>query len=395
MNRQNILRRKEETSIHEILKTQINEIDKTITDDAGFKFQVNRPSSEVKTITNINEYGVDDRYFYIDSNNKELISQENGKLIFNLFKLGNFEPLENIIEMQITPFKIEKYPTDERFIGTSPVIIKKAIPNYYSEKITMLIEEMKSQSIVADNNINYHFELKVIPDELDILTRQNLIPEDNGLYIFSKPIKSLEKMTLIFRDPTEQIILKSDILQGYFQSGRSDNGAFSLPVFGGTLGTITGGYKQSIFWIQNVFSAVEFFTYQFPSRITYNIKFVNMDLIKVIEPDKKTDYINYFTRPQGHLGGFNMLYPTSNQPPFLPTIISPPPPVSFIGPLYGYFIFDNIIVPRGNGGDYYPTTNIQVDTFYPATISVECRRINFGIRFRTLSDVKTNRITPI
>jgi hypothetical protein len=146
------LNNKKDSSIQEIMKDMIYEPDNRIVDDSGFKYQITNPSDLVKSLTHINDFGVSDRYFYLNSSNTTLSEFTlDGKLVFYLNKIANLSPIENIIEMEITPFYMEKFPTgDERLLPLFTADASSAIhapvevltKNLYSRTVSILIEEV-------------------------------------------------------------------------------------------------------------------------------------------------------------------------------------------------------------------------------------------------------------
>jgi len=399
-----------DTSIQEILKKEIVKEDGRILDDSSYKFQKNSNTGDG---SDLHEFGISDHYFYIDSNNKELTSRDaSGKLIFFLKKLASLDPIENIIEMQITQMLFEKIPSGDENISffTPPLVVP-----YYGRNINMLIEEMRVQSVIADKNVNFHFSFRVEDtDTVSPKTRVRLMPENEGLFIFTKPIQSLDTMTIAFFQEQTPLPLNPDIIEGYFQSGRTVAG--DVPAINGgtpTIGatTVATGADNAIFWIQTI----DNITKDFINGETYTIRFTDVSNIAIygntlfgtLQIDSYTPTVEYLTRSEGHLVQYKFMN-SLNVPP----LVNPVPP--FPSPFqtdpnkpYAYFEFTNFAVPIFQGTNFISETPIPsdnsfitppvplADIFYKAAISVECRRILFTIRFRTLKDSRTNKITPV
>jgi hypothetical protein len=83
----------------------------------------------------------------------------------------------------------------------------KSADNKYS-RVSILINEIASQSFIAHENTNFHFMLKSVVDDTFI----NLDTQDynDGYYYFEKPITYMPSITLSFGSPIEKISFDND-----------------------------------------------------------------------------------------------------------------------------------------------------------------------------------------
>lgn len=84
-----------------------------------------------------------------------------------------------------------------------------AAMNTTAKRVSILIEEFSSQSFGSSQNSSFHFIYR--PIYVAGQTSIELSTEDynDGIYNFRKPIKSLDSISLIFKDPTTQISFTS------------------------------------------------------------------------------------------------------------------------------------------------------------------------------------------
>lgn len=80
-----------------------------------------------------------------------------------------------------------------------------AAMNTSSKRVAILIEEFSSQSFGSSQNSSFHFIYR--PLYASAITSIELSTEDynDGIYTFRKPIKSLDSISLIFKNPTDEI----------------------------------------------------------------------------------------------------------------------------------------------------------------------------------------------
>ena len=103
--------------------------------------------------------------------------------------IGN---VRDIIALQIHPFRIPYSATAD---------------NRYS-RISVLIDELSSQSFIAHENRKFHWLMQSAIDSQFIdLSNDNY---KDSFFIFEKPITTLETLTLSFGNPLEQILLDRD-----------------------------------------------------------------------------------------------------------------------------------------------------------------------------------------
>jgi hypothetical protein len=284
------------------------------------------------------------------------------------------------------------------------LITNYIIEQYNNRTISLLIEELSSQSIIADQDIRFHFLFKVIPDKLYPNTRIWLEPLIDT-FIFTKPIPYLERMTLIFKDPTNKIILNTDIWSGFYQASRVTGPQETRVI--PSAGLNTGGiiFLNNITSVNRNFINGEKYIIKFTDvSSTYGKYPISLLTNPITELSPGQIAINWFLRPEGHIATYHTLTINSNTrptiPPFELPIIPVGPSNSQLGPLmydwyFGYFIIDNGIIQSYDGTYVSVGTNLDGDTPFLLKFNVINNRINFPIKFRTLLDVNTNRITPV
>lgn len=84
-----------------------------------------------------------------------------------------------------------------------------AAMNTTAKRVSILIEEFSAQSFGSSQNSSFHFIYR--PIYVSGQTSIELSTEDynDGIYSFRKPIKSLDSISLIFKDPTTEITFTS------------------------------------------------------------------------------------------------------------------------------------------------------------------------------------------
>lgn len=166
-------------------------LDAELLSQTGVKFTMGLlpPGNLNKIESSPSKYGVVDRFFYFDSDVKQSDSDLSvGKLVYNISTLNQNQTVDNIIQIDIGEFFIPVVPASVDF------------PEYFFFKRLMIfIEEMISSAIFAQNNERYHFELGIqaagIANEL----------YDIGFskYIFTRPFKTMDRISFRFKAPTK------------------------------------------------------------------------------------------------------------------------------------------------------------------------------------------------
>jgi hypothetical protein len=79
--------------------------------------------------------------------------------------------------------------------------------NKYS-RISILINQLSSQSFIAHENRNFHFMLRSVIDDTFINLHTN--DYNDGYFYFEKPITTIDKLTLTFGSPIEPVVFDKD-----------------------------------------------------------------------------------------------------------------------------------------------------------------------------------------
>lgn len=257
------------------------------------------------------EYGFEDTYLYFDSDAKESTAEDlaNGILRYSIVKLNQNNPLKNIIEMQLGNFYIPEITTGANF----PLY-------FFYKRVNILIEEMKTRSIRAQDDVLFHFEMDVQPSGIANL----LTPAANeGKFIFRQPFRDITSITFRFRAPIKPVVFEQDIFEFTAIVGTSPARITTTQPHGLTIASLV-----SIF-CRNFTSDV--------GNIDPLINSVDGHLVTVIDA-------NILEFPAIGISGFDF---------------------------------------TGIGGAI------------PGELTVGFRRIAFSMRFRSLTDLKTNQITAV
>jgi len=251
---------------------------------------------------------IKDTYIYFDSVAKisSVSDMAVGRIQWSIPAINQNQPLENIIEMEIGNFYIPDIPTAATF------------PQYFFyNRLTVLLNEMGSQSIRAQESTRFHWEADLQPAGIS----QWATPV-NKKFIFQAPFRDVSIATFIFRAPLKAVAFRPDTLTFVSQAGTS------------------------------------------PARITTSPPH------QLAVASLNTVYISNFA------SGVSSVDQTINDVDgFTVTVIDATtlefPPIGTAG-------FDFTAVGAVNGD-----------------LVIGFRRVAFQVRFRTLTDVKTNGITPV
>lgn len=136
------------------------------------------------------EYGIFDTYLYFDSNTRDATSNiGNGEIKFSVVDLNYNKPIDNIIEMEIGRFFIPD------------IVLPPQQPEFFFfKRVGMVIDEMTTMAIFANNNFRFHFEF--IVQEAGI--SKELVPIQNT-FTFSRPVRDFSQVTFKFTAPYKPI----------------------------------------------------------------------------------------------------------------------------------------------------------------------------------------------
>ncbi|MGL5934490.1 MAG: hypothetical protein ACRCZI_02585 [Cetobacterium sp.] len=100
--------------------------------------------------------------------------------------------IQNIVSVRVFPFQM-------------PYL--KSADNEY-KRITMYIQEFSAQSVIAQENRNYHFMFET--EVNDRYINLNLPRSVDGIYKFTNPITRLDSVNISFGSPLEQVTFDTD-----------------------------------------------------------------------------------------------------------------------------------------------------------------------------------------
>jgi hypothetical protein len=378
-----------DTSIQELLKADIYSRDNSVLDGDGFKFQLENASSDMTTIARIDKFGVSDRYFFIDTLNQRFSEvTTDGKIVFYINRIANLEPIENIIEMEVSPFLIERKTTingvnvghNQNQPAPTDQVIEYVTEDLISEQISILFEEMSAQATNASNDVKFHFLLDATTDKKMPMMRYHLDSQQSKKFIFTKPVQSVTQLTMVFRNPTVKYTISNPIVEGYFESPPPPIG---IP-------PQDADYSQGILWLRTISSLTEYII-----GGLYHIIFTDVSQVKLGLTNNNLEFntLAFLTNPQGFIGKFEIINPG------ISTEALPYPPLvgqSATNTWYSYFRIYRMGVYNSVG----TTTRTMRQLLNPNELSyvkfaLSHKRTSFELRLRTLRGDKTNRITPV
>jgi len=153
--------------------------DKKPTQEIGFKDAYLQFDTRYRntTYTQIDNVG---KWQWVVSSNP-FVSTETG--------VGVVFPIDNIMEMEISPFNI---PQDNTY------------PNYYNQ-ISVFIEEFNTQAVMGSEGTRYHW----LFDTTNMGSYTRLTPTRRN-FTFKDPIKTISNMTFVFRWPFQVVPFNLD-----------------------------------------------------------------------------------------------------------------------------------------------------------------------------------------
>ena len=189
-------------------------------------------------------YGVSDQYIVLDTFYKvETSRPDQGMFAWNFMVqgvtgnqvIGVKDKIDTVIEIQIGNF-CTPLPPDIPYVSNPGPVLTPGLPVLtpnngppfpapptvidgpltqlpYCGRFTIELKECSLQSISDGGRVRHHFEFGVIPTETN--DRLLALPlEGFETYIFTDPIKSVDGLTLFFRNPDALVGFPQDCFQG-------------------------------------------------------------------------------------------------------------------------------------------------------------------------------------
>lgn len=143
--------------------------------------------------------GIIDTYIYCDSVFKDPGSDlQNGRLVFDVAALNNNQPIDNVIEMEISAFYI---PVVDNFPLDLPIP-----QTFFYRRNTLLIQELSTQAYFGPNQNRFHWEVDVTPQGI-----ANQVTPVKPKFIFGRPVRDITKITLVLKTPLTPLTLPTDV----------------------------------------------------------------------------------------------------------------------------------------------------------------------------------------
>ncbi len=152
--------------------------------------QLKQPKSSVNTVYLL----LDTRYRTLESGGEMTLKWGHiNSLVRSQGTVNSIGNIRDIIGLKLMPFRLPN----------------TASTNTYYKKISVLIEELSPQSIIAHEDRRYHFMCKVAVINTDVIEAD---PDHffKREYKFNKPITSLNTITLSLGSPLEPVVLDPD-----------------------------------------------------------------------------------------------------------------------------------------------------------------------------------------
>lgn len=147
------------------------------------------PAAAIKTKTLL----LDTRYRVLDNDGRTIIkwnyTNNTSTVQGSTNAVGD---IQNIVSVRVFPFQM-------------PYVA--AADNAY-KRVTMYIQEFSAQSVIAQENRNYHFMFET--EVKDRYINLNLPRSVDGIYKFATPITRLDSVNISFGSPLEQISFDND-----------------------------------------------------------------------------------------------------------------------------------------------------------------------------------------
>lgn len=223
---------REPIRVHELMKREIFASRSDACDD---HFDKSRPCPH-------EVHGASDMYMVFDSAQKvETSNVGRGEYRFNFNvqsvtasqKIGVHDTVDTVISAQVMPFYVPlisqlEYQTNDPITDVSlPRLVSNAAPPPagnlsvpltqlpYGSRITMEMKEIGIQSISDDGNVRHHFEFTAEEYEGSTNGKDRILLTPlylSSIYTFTTPIRDIDGLTMIFRDPYRPISFPADVL---------------------------------------------------------------------------------------------------------------------------------------------------------------------------------------
>lgn len=206
----------EQTDIHEMLKTEIGASteDIKVESDTNFTTQITNSFSNTVDIASIlgsksfNDLknifapaaAIKHAYILLDSRYRVLDNDGRSFIKWNFINntsvaqgsVNAVGDIQNIVSARVFPFRVP---------------YNAQADNSY-KRVTMYIQEFSAQSVIAQENRQYHYIFPITVENRFISLE---VPRDSdGIYRFRNPISRLDSITINFGSPLQQITFDSD-----------------------------------------------------------------------------------------------------------------------------------------------------------------------------------------
>lgn len=179
--------------------------------------------------------GIIDTYIYCDSIFKDPGSDlQNGKLVFDIAALNNNQPVDNVIEMEISTFFI---PVVDNFPLDLPIP-----QTFFYRRNTLLIQELSTQAYFGPNQNRFHWEVDITPQGIAYQ-----VAPVKPKFIFGRPVRDITKITLIVKTPVNPLALPTDVYPSVAVVGTGTSASNPLQFQTGFPVAIPNGLNNSDF----------------------------------------------------------------------------------------------------------------------------------------------------
>lgn len=179
--------------------------------------------------------GIIDTYIYCDSVYKDPGSDlQNGRLVFDIAALNNNQPVDNVIEMEISSFFI---PVVDNFPLDMPIP-----QTFFYRRNTLLIQELTTQAYFGPNQNRFHWEVDVSPQGI-----ANQVTPVKPKFIFGRPVRDITKITLVIKTPVNPLSLPVDVYPSVAIPGSGTSASNPLQFQTGFPSAIPNGLNNSDF----------------------------------------------------------------------------------------------------------------------------------------------------
>lgn len=127
--------------------------------------------------------------------------------------INSFNPINNVIGLRI-------------YQPIFPIFMPMT-NNYVNSRMSILVEEFKSQAFIASNTRSYHFMLRSIPTANNKFLECQIL---NETFIFRKPITEFSTLSLTFADPLNLMPINVDRANCQFTYGATTTISTNIPL---------------------------------------------------------------------------------------------------------------------------------------------------------------------